>query len=112
MMKEKKFNSFAGLVYSTNPDALPSGEEAAAVTLPPAEQKLKVVLDTKKRRGKVVTLVLGFEGNEEDLLQLGKKLKVKCGTGGSAKDGEIIIQGDCRELVKKWLKEWGYRIIG
>lgn len=111
-MKEKKFNSFADLVYSTNPDALPPDEEEDELTLSPAEQKLKVLLDTKKRRGKVVTLVLGFEGNENDLQELGKKLKVKCGTGGSAKDGEIIIQGDCREQVKKWLKEWGYRIVG
>lgn len=108
LMKAKKFNSFAGLVYSTNPDSLPQPEEEQVQTPEPKEQKLKVLLDKKQRRGKVVTLIIGFVGNDADLQDLGKQLKVKCGTGGSVKEGEIIIQGDYKEMVIKWLKEWGY----
>lgn len=110
-MKEKKFNSFSGLVYSTNPDAMQQQEEVPESTPDPGTQKLKILLDKKQRKGKVVTLIIGFVGNEHDLEELGKKLKVKCGTGGSAKDGEIIIQGDYKEIVAKWLKEWGYGVI-
>ena len=78
-------------------------------TLLPAQQKLKVRLDTKHRAGKAVTLIEGFIGNEEDLEELGKKLKGFCGTGGSAKDGEIIVQGDQREKVVQWLIKTGYK---
>ena len=81
-----------------------------ADTLPPAQQKLKVRLDTKHRAGKAVTLVDGFVGKEEDLEDLGKKLKSFCGTGGSAKDGEIIVQGDQREKVLQWLVKNGYKL--
>lgn len=77
-------------------------------TLPNAQQKLRVKLDTKQRAGKVVTLIEGFVGTNDDLEALGKQLKTKCGTGGSAKDGIILIQGDYKEKIILWLREWGY----
>lgn len=106
----KKKNNTGGIVYSTNPDFRQDSEEPEAVeTLPPGQQQLRVKLDTKQRAGKVVTLVDGFVGAEEDLEKLGKELKTKCGTGGSAKDGQILIQGDYKEKVVKWLQDWGYK---
>lgn len=97
------------LVYSTNPDFnLPSGEERKVKTLPPSKQKLTVYLDRRNRGGKTVTLVKGFIGSEEDLAELGRTLKSRCGTGGSAKDGEILIQGDCRDKVTTILTGMGY----
>ncbi|ASZ10067.1 translation initiation factor [Chitinophaga pendula] len=109
-MTKKKQHSGGGIVYSTNPDFVPQHEEEEAVaTLPPAQQQLKVVLDKKQRAGKVVTLVNGFVGKEEDLEKLGKELKTKCGTGGSVKDGQVLIQGDYREKILKWLQDWGYK---
>lgn len=97
------------LVYSTNPDFnLPSGEERKVETLPPSKQKLTVYLDRRNRGGKTVTLVKGFIGSEEDLAELGRTLKSRCGTGGSAKDGEILIQGDCRDKVTTLLTDMGY----
>jgi translation initiation factor 1 len=100
------------VVYSTDPDFKYEYEndEAEAETLPPAKQKLKVSLDTKQRKGKEVTLISGFVGKKEDLEALGKTLKTFCGIGGSAKDGEIILQGDCREKVKSKLTEMGYAV--
>ncbi len=98
-----------GVVFSTNPDfkyqeeSLPEAE-----TLPPAKQRLIVGIDRRNRGGKQVTLVTGFIGKEEDLKELGRQLKVKCGVGGSAKDGEITVQGDLRDKVTALLKEWGY----
>lgn len=100
-----------GLAYSTNKDffnSFPQEEEAA--TLPKDKQKLRVKLDTKQRAGKVVTLVEGFVGTVDDLETLGKQLKTKCGAGGSAKDGLILVQGDYREKVVAWLKDWGYTL--
>lgn len=97
------------LVYSTDPNFRPASEEKPAVeTLPPARQKLTVYLDRRNRGGKQVTLVKGFVGSDEDLAVLARTLKNKCGTGGSAKDGEIIIQGDCREKVTNLLTGMGY----
>lgn len=97
------------LVYSTNPDFhLPVSGKEEVETLPPAKQKLTVYLDRRNRGGKQVTLVKGFTGREEDLTALSKVLKNKCGTGGSVKDGEIIIQGDCRDKVVALLTGLGY----
>ncbi|GAA4465891.1 translation initiation factor [Nemorincola caseinilytica] len=98
-----------GLAYSTNKDFFNDfPQEEATDTLPKDKQRLRVRLDTKQRAGKVVTLVDGFTGTADDLEALGKQLKTKCGAGGSAKDGLILIQGDYREKVVTWLKEWGY----
>jgi translation initiation factor 1 len=107
-MTKKKINAFSGLVFSTNPDLMKEEEETVQETPAPATQNLKVRLDKKQRAGKTVTLVEGFSGNEDDLAALGKQLKTKCGAGGSAKDGEILIQGDYKDKVVAWLKEWGY----
>jgi translation initiation factor 1 len=100
-----------GMVYSTNPDfKFDTGKEPEPETLLPAKQKLKISLDKKNRKGKVVTLVEGFIGTTADLEELGRMLKTKCGTGGSAKDGEILIQGDVREKVRQILIASGYRV--
>ena len=98
-----------GFVYSTNPDFQFQKNESLQETVSPSQQKLRVKLETKHRAGKAVTLIEGFSGKEEDLEELGKKLKSFCGTGGSAKDGEIIIQGDQREKVLQWLLKNGYK---
>jgi translation initiation factor 1 len=106
----KNKNSSGGMVYSTNPDYVNpfQDEQHETGTLPKEKQKLRVLLDKKQRAGKVVTLVTGFVGKDEDLQALGKELKTKCGAGGSVKDGEILIQGDYRDKVTTWLKGWGY----
>ncbi len=111
MSKEKKLglSSLGGLVFSTNPEAMREEPDAEIVTSEPGTQKLRVILDRKQRGGKVVTLVEGFLGNEEDFQALGKKIKTKCGTGGSAKDGIILIQGDYKQKITAWLIEWGYK---
>jgi translation initiation factor 1 len=112
MNKKSKnsLNSFSSipLVYSTNPDYVPPNAEAEKLTLDPAEQMLKVILETKHRAGKTVTIVYGFEGADADLEALGKALKNFCGTGGAVKDGEIIIQGDHRQKVFQYLKQKGF----
>ena len=107
-MSKKNKPDTRGFVYSTDPDFSFEEEQSNVVTLPPAQQKLKIRLDTKHRAGKAVTLVDGFIGKEEDLEDLGKKLKSFCGTGGSVKDGEIIVQGDQREKMLQWLVKNGY----
>lgn len=99
-----------GMVFSTNPDfEYATTEEQEAATLPPAQQNLRVWLDRKQRGGKTVTLVKGFVGTESDLTELGRMLKSRCGVGGSAKDGEIIIQGDHRDRVVELLTAAGYK---
>ena len=106
MAKKKEKLNF----YSTNPDFVwNDGEEEALETLPVQQQKLRVTLDKKQRKGKEVTLVTGFVGTDEDLTDLGKLLKSKCGAGGSAKDGEIIVQGNHVEKVIAILIELGYK---
>jgi len=98
-----------GLAYSTNKDFFNDfPEEEPMATLPKEKQKLRVKLDTKQRAGKVVTLVDGFSGTNDDMDALAKLLKTKCGAGGSVKDGFIIIQGDYKDKVIGWLKDWGY----
>jgi len=104
----KKRPDSKGFVYSTDPNFRFEEENENSETLSPAQQKLKIKLDTKHRAGKAVTLIEGFIGSDGDLQDLGKKLKTVCGTGGSAKDGEIIIQGDQRDKVLQWLKTNGY----
>ena len=105
----KKINSFSALVYSTDPDFKPDTETPIEKqTLEPAHQKIKLRLETKHRGGKAVTLVEGFVGSTGDKEDLGKKLKTFCGTGGSVKDGEIIVQGDNRDKVLQWLLKNGY----
>jgi len=109
-MTKKKRNT-GGIVYSTDPDFSFEQEQVSEeATLPPAQQRLKIRLDTKQRAGKVVTLVEGFVGTAADLEQLGKTLKTKCGAGGSVKDGQILIQGDYRDRVQKWLQENKYNV--
>ena len=110
MMSKKNQADKRGFVYSTDPNFSFEEEGSTAETLPAAQQKLKIRLDTKHRAGKAVTLIEGFKGTEEDLQDLGKKLKSFCGTGGSAKDGEIIVQGDQREKVMQWLLKNGFKL--
>ena len=108
-MSKKNKPDNRGYVYSTDPSFSFEEEEKYAVTLPPDQQVLRIVLDTKHRAGKAVTLIYGFRGSAEDLEILGKKLKNFCGTGGSVKDGEIIIQGDQRDKTLQWLQKNGYK---
>jgi translation initiation factor 1 len=107
-MGKKKRPDNRGFIYSTDPNFRFEEESENTETVSPAQQKLKIKLDTKQRAGKAVTLIDGFIGKDEDLEELGKKLKAFCGTGGSAKNGEIIIQGDQREKALQWLKNNGY----
>jgi translation initiation factor 1 len=107
-MSQKRKHS-GNIVYSTNPDFDFSVGEEHVITPAPSQQQLRVMLDRKHRGGKQVTLVTGFIGNPEDLEELGKKLKSKCGTGGAAKDGEILIQGDNRQKVLDFLLKEGYK---
>ena len=106
MAKKNKKN----IVYSTNPDyAFEYDEEEVMETLPPQQQILKVMIDKKQRKGKAVTLVAGFVGSEDDLKDLGKLLKSKCGVGGSVKGGEILIQGDHRDKIIEILNKENYK---
>ncbi len=97
------------IVYSTNPDYHynEKGQEEDQ-TQPKEKQLLRISLDKRNRKGKAVTLITGFAGSNEDLQELGKMLKTKCGVGGSAKEGEILIQGDHREKVLAILQKEGY----
>lgn len=110
-MSKNKFTS-TGIVYSTDPGFKPEYEqEKEQTTLEPAQQKLKLRLETKHRGGKAVTLVEGFIGTTADKEDLGKKLKSFCGTGGSVKDDEILIQGDNRDKALQWLLKNGFKNV-
>ena len=98
------------VVYSTNPDFEPEEENGEQETLPSNQQTLEVHLDRKNRGGKTATIVKGFIGTNDDLTTLGKQLKSACGVGGSAKDGEIIVQGEKREKVMELLAKKGYKV--
>jgi translation initiation factor 1 len=111
-MKSKKHNPDAlGFAYSTDPNfQFTQGDDDATTTLEPGKQRLYVSLSTKHRAGKAVTLVEGFVGANEDREALGKQLKSHCGTGGSVKDGDIIVQGDNKEKVFAYLQAKGYKL--
>lgn len=113
-MKSKKLSGLSalgGLVYSTDPNAKIGGDDIPdAETLAPGKQKLRIWLETKHRGGKAVTVIQDYIGKEADREALGKQLKNACGTGGSVKDGEILIQGDHREKIFQWLLKNGYTL--
>ena len=110
-MTKQQSKNRVNIVYSTNQDFQyqydqPTEDE----TLLPARQNLRVMLDKKNRGGKLVTLITGFIGSQDDLSTLAKELKSKCGVGGSAKDGEILVQGDFRDKVLQLLQQKGYKV--
>ena len=108
-MKKNDWKDRLGVLYSTNPDfQYETNEVEEEETLPKETQALRIALDKKGRGGKVVTLITGFRGTNDDLAALGKELKVKCGVGGSAKEGEIILQGDFRQKALELLQKAGY----
>ena len=110
-MKNNDWKDRLNVVYSTNPDyQYESSEEEEAVTLPKNQQKLRVSMEKKGRGGKTVTLIKGFVGSDDDLKELGKLLKTKCGVGGSTKDGQVIIQGDFKQRIIDLLKAEGYTL--
>lgn len=111
MSKKKNKKGKSGFVYSTNPDFdYSSDDEEIQETLPPQQQDLRVWIDRKGRKGKEVTLITGFVGQEEDLKDLGKSLKTKLGVGGSVKEGELLIQGSFRDEVCDFLLDKGYKV--
>ncbi|NDW13775.1 translation initiation factor [Bacteroides sp. 214] len=108
-MKKNDWKDRLNIVYSTNPNYNYESEEIEAQeTITPEKQNLRVQLDKKNRGGKVVTLITGFIGTEDDLKELGKFLKTKCGVGGTAKEGEIVIQGDFKQKILDLLIKEGY----
>ena len=108
-MKKNDWKERLNIVYSTNPDfAYDTNETPEEETLPKNAQKLRVRIEKNHRGGKTVTIVAGFTGTEADLKELAKLLKTKCGVGGTAKDGEIIIQGEFKEKIVDLLKREGY----
>lgn len=108
-MKSNKNNR---IIYSTNPDFEFENEEEEVPVVAPEKQMLHISLDKKQRKGKKVTLISDFQGPEDALKELAKTLKTQCGVGGSAKDGEIIIQGDFRTKVRDVLEKKGYKTKG
>lgn len=109
-MADNDWKKRLGVVFSTNPDFKYEEEaEQEPATIEPSKQNLIVGIDRKGRAGKQVTLITGFVGTSDDLAELGRTLKVKCGVGGSAKDGEITIQGDFRNRIVAILKDMGYK---
>ena len=111
MGKKRKADN-NGMVYSTNPDFEFDYSTEEVETLPKNQQNLRVIIDKKNRKGKVVSLITGFVGTDNDLKELGKLVKTKCGVGGSVKDNEIIIQGDFVAKIKDILVKEGYNVKG
>jgi translation initiation factor 1 len=100
-----------GFVFSTDPNFnFKTGDSSPTETLPPAKQRLRIILDTHQRGGKTVTLITGFVGNGKDLELLGKKIKQFCGTGGSVKEGNILVQGDQMVKVRAYLSREGFKM--
>ena len=108
-MKNKK--NISGIIYSTDPGYMSKLEEPEeTIIVKPEQQQLKIRLETKHRGGKAVTLIEGYRGTASEKEELVKKLKNYCGTGGSHKDDEMLIQGDQREKVLQWLHKNGYKL--
>lgn len=108
-MKNNDWKDRLNIVYSTNPDFQYSTDEKEEIdTLPKQQQKLRVSIEKNHRGGKTVTIVKNFVGSEEDLKELGRLLKTKCGVGGTAKEGEILVQGEFKEKIIELLKKEGY----
>jgi translation initiation factor 1 len=103
-------SELGGFVFSTNSNFELNSDDNTIETLQPNQQKLEAYLDRKNRGGKTATLIKGFQGSEEDLKTLAKNLKTLCGVGGSAKEGEIIIQGDFRVKIMDYLTQKGYKV--
>ena len=109
LMSKKNKLDVRGFIYSTDPNfSFEPVQDELLETLPPVKQPLRIRLDTKHRAGKAVTLITGFIGTSDDAEKLGKQLKNFCGTGGSVKDAEIIVQGDQRDKVLQWLLKNSY----
>jgi Translation initiation factor 1 (eIF-1/SUI1) and related proteins len=109
-MKNNDWKDRLNVVFSTNPDfKYDEGEEDTPETLPNNKQNLRIELDKRNRKGKAVTLITGYIGSDEDLSQLARMLKTKCGSGGSSRCGEILIQGDFRQKVNELLIKEGYK---
>lgn len=107
-MKNNDWKDRLNIVYSTNPDFSYETEQEVSELPDKNKQKLRVSIEKKNRGGKTVTLISGFVGPDDELKKLGKLIKTKCGSGGSTKDGAIIIQGDFKIKVIELLKKEGY----
>lgn len=110
-MAKKNIPDSHGFVFSTDPNFnFQTGDSSPIETLPPGKQRLRIILDTHQRGGKTVTVIIGFLGKAEDLEFLGKKIKQYCGTGGSVKEGRILIQGDQMVKVRVYLSREGFKV--
>lgn len=107
--KQQTLNSFSDIVYSTNPDVVSKHNEEEEAIIPPSQQQLRVWIEKNHRGGKIATVIKGFQGKDADIEAIGRWLKTTCGTGGSVKDGEIIIQGHHADKIVKLLIDKGYK---